>query len=419
MGVATGDFDNDGDPDLYVTNYGPNTLYRNNGDGTFSDITAAAGVAGGGWSVSAAFLDYDNDGRLDLFVSRYLAYDLHRNVLCGTPFHAYCRPDKYEGMPNLLFHNEGGGRFKDVSRESRIGVIAGKGMGVAVNDGDGDGRADIFVSNDLQEQFLFRNNGDGTFTEKGVELGLAYSDDGKVYSGMGAAFADYDNDGRADVLVTNLAQEKWALYRNTGAGGFVYASMTSGLAGLSAMSSGWGVGLHDFDNDGWKDLFAARSHVLDNVERINSNLRYAERPALFRNAQGRFERADTGAIPEAAGRGAAFGDLNGDGAIDTVMTVLGSQPFVLLGRAGGNHWVSVKLSGRRSNRDGAGARVRIGRQTVYVTTAGSYLSASDARAHFGLGQQNSATIEVLWPSGKLQVLENMAVDRVVRITEPE
>jgi hypothetical protein len=419
MGVATGDIDNDGDADLYVTNYGPNALYRNNGDGTFSDVTAEAGVAGGGWSVSAAFLDYDNDGKLDLFVARYLDYDLRRNVLCGTPFNAYCRPDKYEGAPNLLFHNEGGGRFRDASKESGIADYVGKGMGVAVNDADGDGWADVFVSNDLMEQYLFRNNGDGTFTEKGMDMGLAYSDDGKVFSGMGAFFADYDNDGRPDVLVTNLAQEKWALYRNTGSGGFVYASMTSALAGLSAMSSGWGLGLQDFDNDGWKDLFVARSHVLDNVERIHSSIKYLEPPALFRNVEGKFEKVDLGPLPEVAGRGAAFGDLNNDGAVDVVMPALGRQPLVFHGRAGGNHWLAVRLVGSRSNRDGVGARVRIGRQTVYVTASGSYLSASDLRAHFGLGGQSRATVEVLWPSGRRQVVDNIAVDRVVTVTEPE
>ncbi|MGH9629274.1 MAG: FG-GAP repeat domain-containing protein, partial [Bryobacteraceae bacterium] len=329
MGVAVGDYDNNGFADIYVTNFGRNELYRNNGNGTFTDVTEEAGTQGGGWSVSAAFLDYDNDGRLDLFVSRYLDYALDRNVLCGTPFHAYCRPDKYDGVPNMLYHNEGNGRFRDASESSGIGAVTGKGMGVAINDYDGDGFADIFVSNDLIEQFLFRNQGDGTFKETALDAGTALSDDGKAFSGMGAAFADYDNDGLPDIVVTNLAREKWALYRNTGRGHFSYASLTTGLAALVARSSGWGVGLYDFDNDGWKDLFAAQSHVLDNVERIDADLRYLEPPALYRNAAGKFEKTDLGTLPSVAGRGAAFGDLNNDGAMDVVVSVLGGRPIVL------------------------------------------------------------------------------------------
>jgi hypothetical protein len=419
MGVATGDYNNDGHPDIYVTNYGPNALYRNNGDGTFSDVTAESGTAAGGWSVSAAFLDYDNDGRLDLFVSRYLDYDLGRNVLCGTPFYAYCRPDKYEGVPNVLYRNEGNGRFRDVSEASGIAKLTGKGMGVAVNDYDGDRYPDIFVSNDLMEQYLLHNRRDGTFEEKALEAGVAFSDDGKAFSGMGCAFADYDNDGLPDIAVTNLAREKWALYRNLGGGQFAYASLTSGLAALISRNSGWGVGLRDFDNDGWKDLFASQSHVLDNVERIDSALRYLEPPGLYRNNRGRFERADAGALPTVAGRGVAFGDLNNDGAMDVVISVLNGRPIVLTGSAGKNHWLTLRLEGTRSNRDGQGARVQTGKQTVYASTSGSYLSAADPRIHFGLGDATRATVEILWPSGKVQTLENLQVDRIVTVKEPE
>ncbi len=248
MGAAVGDYDNDGFPDLYVTNYGRNFLYHNNGNGTFTDVTAPAGVAAGGWSVSAGFFDYDNDGRLDLFVTRYLDWDISRNILCGSPFHSYCRPDKFAGVTNLLFHNEGNGRFRDVSEASGIASARGKGMGVAFNDYDGDGFPDIFVSNDGMEQFLFHNQGNGTFRERALEAGVALSDDGKPYSGMGVAFADYDNDGRPDILVTDLALEKYALYRNEGHGQFRYSSLTTGLAGLTAQNSGWGVGLRDFGN---------------------------------------------------------------------------------------------------------------------------------------------------------------------------
>jgi hypothetical protein len=419
MGVATGDYNNDGYIDVYVTNYGANMLYRNNGDGTFTDVTEQAGVAGGGWSVSAGFVDYDNDGRVDLFVSRYLDWDFSRNVVCGTPFHAYCRPDKYEGTTNLLFHNEGGGRFRDVSAASGIGAFKGKGMGVAFNDYDGDGFADIFVSNDGMEQYLFHNKGDGTFEERAVEADAAYGDDGKTFAGMGVAFADYDNDGLPDIAVTNLALEKYALYHNDGSGHFTYASLTSGLAGLSARSSGWGLGFQDFDNDGWKDLFVAQGHVLDNVERINASLGYRECPALFRNTGGRFERAALGDLPAVAGRGAAFGDLNNDGATDAVVSVLGGRPLILYGQPNRNHWLTLKLEGGKSNRQGLGAKVRTGRQTAYATTSGSYLSASDGRVHFGLGPDAVATIEVQWPGGKKQVLDRVAADRIVVVKEAE
>jgi hypothetical protein len=419
MGAAAGDYDNNGFADIYITNYGRNQLYRNNGDGTFTDATEEAGVASGGWSVSAAFLDYDNDGRLDLFVSRYLDYHLNRNILCGTPFYAYCRPDKYQGVTNVLYHNEGSGRFRDVSESSGIGSVTGKGMGVAINDYDGDGFADIFVSNDLIEQFLFRNRGDGTFEECALTAGTALTDEGKAFSGMGAAFADYDNDGLPDIVVTNLAREKWALYRNEGKGQFSYASPTTGLAALVARSSGWGVGLYDFDNDGWKDLFAAQSHVLDNVEKIEPGIPYLEPPGLYRNTGGKFERSDLGVLPAIAGRGAAFGDLNNDGAMDVVVSVLGGRPLILKGRATANHWLMLDLQGTRSNRDAMGTKVRIGRRTAYATTSGSYLSASDRRIHFGLGEETQVTAEITWPGGKRQILEKIAADQVLKVKEPE
>lgn len=419
MGVAVGDYDDDGFPDLYVTAYGRNTLYRNTGSGKFTDETAKAGVAGSGWSASAGFFDYDNDGRLDLFVTRYLDWDISRNILCGTPFHSYCRPDKFDGVTSLLFHNEGGRRFRDVSLASGIGSVKGKALGVAFNDYDDDGFPDIFVANDGMEQFLFRNKGDGTFTECALDAGVALSDDGKTFAGMGVAFADYDNDGRPDILVTNLALEKYALYRNEGSGRFRYASLTTGLAGLTAHSSGWGVGLHDLRNAGRKDIFVAQSHVLDNVQRIHSGLHYLEPPAVFRNREGKFIREDLGKLPSVAGRGAAFGDVNNDGAMDVVMSVLGGRPLVFMNTATANHWLILNLAGTRSNRDGAGAKVKIGNQLVYATTSGSYLSAGDRRVHFGLGQDRTATVQIVWPSGHRQTLEHVAADQVLTVKEPE
>ncbi|MCC6537351.1 MAG: CRTAC1 family protein [Bryobacterales bacterium] len=409
MGAAVGDIDNDGDADLYVTGYGANVLYRNDA-GVF---TATAEAAANGWSVSAAFFDYDNDGRLDLFVARYLDWSFERNILCGTPFHAYCRPDKFNGVPNLLFHNEGGGRFRDVSQSSGIAAVPGKGMGAAVGDYDGDGFADVFVANDGMEQYLFHNNGNGTFTERALEAGVALSDDARTYAGMGAAFGDYDNDARPDLVVTNLALEKYALYRNEGGGRFSYATLATGLGAATARSSGWGVGLHDFDNDGHKDIFAAQSHVLDNVERIHTGLRYLEPPALYRNDGNRFTAMDL-RLPAVAGRGAAFGDLNNDGKLDAVVSVLGAGPLILLNRAGAPG-VTLRLEGMRANRDGAGAIVRAGSQTVTAGGAGSYLSASDIRVHLA---GRPAMVEIVWPGGKRQV-EKLAPGALATVKEKE
>lgn len=407
MGAATGDIDNDGDPDLYLTGYGGACLYRNRGNGTFELTTEAQAP---GWTVSAAFLDYDLDGHLDLFVARYLDWDQGRNILCGTPFHAYCRPDKFQGISNLLFHNDGQGHFRDVSADSGIAATIGKGMGVAVNDYDQDGYPDVFVANDGMEQFLFHNERNSRFRECALEAGVALSDDARTYAGMGAAFADFDNDGRPDLAVTNLALEKYALYRNEG-GRFAYVSLTSGLAALTARSSGWGVGLHDFDNNGFKDLFAAQGHVLDNVERIQPGLRYREPPALYLNDGGRFRAANL-PLATVAGRGAAFGDLDNDGTLDTVVAVLGGAPLILRGQAP-QAGTTLELNGRRANRDGAGAIVQAGSQTVYATTSGSYLSASDRRVHLA---GSPAEVTITWPGGHRQV-EKLSSARWVRITE--
>ncbi|MEZ5403680.1 MAG: CRTAC1 family protein [Bryobacteraceae bacterium] len=414
MGAAAADIDNDGDTDFYVTGFGGNTLYRNRGDGTFEDVTAASGTAAAGWSVSAAFLDYDNDGLLDLFVARYLDWDFARNILCGTPFHTYCRPDKFKGTANLLFHNEGDGRFRDMSEASGITASRGKGMGVAVADYDGDGLPDIFVANDGMEQFLFHNEGGGRFAEVALEAGVALSDDARTFAGMGAAFADYDNDGRPDLAVTNLALEKYAVYRNEGDGRFAYSSLVTGVAALTARSSGWGVGLHDFDNNGWKDLFAAQSHVLDNVERVHSGLRYREPPALLLNRSGTFTAAGLG-LAATAGRGAAFGDIDNDGRIDVVIANLGTAPTLLLNRTT-SPGMTVRLRGRRSNRDGIGAVVIAAGQTVSAASSGSYLASSDPRVHIA---GRPGKLDIRWPSGVRQTVEGLAPGPVVEIEEKE
>jgi hypothetical protein len=422
MGVAVGDYDNDGYPDLYVTSYGKNILYHNNGDGTFTDVTAKAGVAGGGWSVSAGFFDYDNDGKLDLFVTRYMEWDTKHNRDCGGNFHTYCPPEEFPATTSILYHNNGDGTFTDASQRSGIAAKKGRALGVAFADYDGDGFTDIFVANDGMQQYLFHNNGDGTFTELGLEAGAGLSEDGKRLSGMGVVFQDYDNDGRPDVVVTELPREIYGVYHNDGGGTFSYRSLEAGLGTLSSGSSGWGVGLEDFDNDGWKDLFVAQGHVLDNVEHIDPSLHYLELPLLAINHNGRFERSDSSSATPAAGRGAAFGDLNNDGWQDVVMTSLGGHPQVLMNTGGKSgvkaHWLVISLRGTRSNRDGFGARVQVNGQTRFATSAGSYLSASDKRLHFGLGAADKAKVEIMWPSGIHQTLNEVSADQFLEVVEP-
>jgi enediyne biosynthesis protein E4 len=425
IGVAVGDYDNDGFPDLYITNYGKNTLYHNNGDGTFTDVTVKAGVEAGGWSSSAGFFDFDNDGHLDLFVTRYMIWDTQTSKVCGQEWQTYCPPGEFPQTTNILYRNRGDGTFEDVSQHSGIGKIKGRSLGVSFADYDADGFTDVFVANDGMRQFLFHNNGDGTFTEGAIEAGAALTADGKPISGMGTVFQDYDNDGRPDILVTVLPREVYALFHNDGNGLFTYRSLQVGLGLLSAASSGWGVGLEDFNNDGWKDIFVAQSHVLDNVEAIDHMLHYKEPPLLAMNDKGaRFERGDSGVTMAIAGRGAAFGDLNNDGWQDVVVTSLGGEPIVLMNRASASgaaagNWLTLTLRGTRSNRDGLGARVQVNNQTRFATTSGSYVSANDKRLHFGLGPADSAKVEVHWPSGAKQVLDNVKANQFLEVREPE
>lgn len=415
MGVAAADYDNDGYTDLYVTSYGRNILYHNNGNGTFTDVTERAGVAGGGWSASAGFFDFDNDGKLDLFVTRYMIWDTAHSKNCVRQ--TYCPPGEFPATTNILYRNRGDGTFEDVSERSGIAAKKGRSLGVAFNDYDGDGYADIFVANDGMEQFLFHNNGNGTFTERAMEAGVALSDDGKPFAGMGVDFRDYDNDGLPDIIVTDLAKQVYAVYHNDGKGVFSYRSLESGLGALSAGSSGWGMRLEDFNNDGWKDLFVAQSHVMDNVEQIDPSLHYKEPPLLALNHDGRFEQVASGMRAAVAGRGAAFGDLDNDGWQDVVMSVLGGNPAVFGNHGGAEHWLTISLHGVRSNRDGAGARILVNGQTQYATTSGSYLSASDKRVHFGLGASKQATVEIHWPSGERQILKDVPANRFLEVTE--
>lgn len=415
MGVTTGDYDNDGYTDLYITSYGHNILYRNNGNGTFTDVTERAGVAGGGWSASAGFFDFDNDGKLDLFVTRYMEWNMAHSKICVRQ--TYCPPGEFPPVTNVLYRNRGDGTFEDVSAKSGIATKKGRSLGVAFNDYDEDGYADIFVANDGMEQFLFHNNRNGTFTERALDAGVSLSDEGKPFAGMGVDFRDYDNDGLPDIVVTDLAKQIYAVYHNDGKGSFSYRSLEAGLGTLSAGSSGWGMRLDDLDNDGWKDLFVAQSHVMDNVEQIDPSLHYLEPPLLALNREGRFERADTGMNVAVAGRGAAFGDLNNHGWVDVVVSVLGGHPVVFRNHGGSEHWLTILLSGVQSNRDGFGARLRVNGQSQYATSAGSYLSASDKRVHFGLGKAEKATIEIWWPSGVHQMINDVRADQFLELRE--
>ena len=417
MGVAVGDYDNDGFPDIYVTNFGKNILYHNNGDGSFTDVTAKAGVAAGGWSVSAGFFDYDNDGRLDLFVTRYLDWSVAKSKTCGAEKPTYCPPDNFPAITNILYHNRGDGTFEDVSVSSGIAAKKGHGLGVAFADYDGDGYTDVFVANDATDQFLFHNNGNGTFTECGLDSGAALSETGRRPSGMGVVFQDYDNDGLPDLLITQLPHDPYVLFHNDGRGSFSAQELEAGFGVLSGNVSGWGVGLEDFDNDGWKDAFIVQGHVFDNVQIYDDSLRYREPPLLALNHRGHFERADSGSDLPVAGRGAAFGDLDNDGWIDVVTTSLGEAPQFYFNRRGQFHWLTITLHGKRSNRDGFGARVQVNGQTRFATAAGSYLCSNDKRLHFGLGSAETANIEIRWPSGIRQVLRGVKADQFIVIEE--
>ena len=430
MGVAVGDYDNDGFQDIYVTNYGPNTLYRNMGDGTFTDVTAAAGVAAGGWSASAGFFDYDNDGRLDLFVTRYVDWGFQKNRYCGEKkpgYRAYCHPDNFDPVTSVLFHNEGGGRFTDVSEKARIAATPGKGLGVAFADYDADGFTDVYVANDSVQSFLFHNQGDGTFEEAGLVAGVGFTEEGKTFAGMGVDFGDVDNDGRPDVFVTDLSNERYRLFRHAGDGGFRDVSNASGVGGITLPFSGWSTRFVDFDNDGWKDIFVAQGHVMDTIEKTSPNLRYLQPPLLLRNDAGRFVRADAGAPfrGEWAGRGAASGDIDNDGDTDLIVSNVGQKPILLRNDGGNrNNWIEVRTTGTRSNRDGLGARIKVvsasgGSQYFAITTAAGYLSASDKRLLVGLGAASSARqVEIRWPSGAVQTFDNVKARTVLAATEP-
>ena len=433
MGVAAGDYDNDGFVDLYVTGVNRNQLFHNNGDGTFTDVTAKAGVAGlvpklgKAWSIAAGWFDYNNDGLLDLFVVNYLNYSISNAKLCAQAGHpAYCSPVDFLGTPNILYRNNGDGTFTDVSEQSHISQYVGKGMGLAFADYDNDGFTDIFVANDTFENYLLHNQGDGTFKNVAVQAGVAYNAFGSPIAGMAADFRDVDNDGKPDIFETAMFGEGFPFYKNLGNGQFQDVTASSGLAAGTSGSTAWGVGVFDFDNDGSKDLFTSNSDILDNAQEL------AHRPfplpdRVFRN-KGNFIFEDLSSkagasfqIP-APHRGAAFGDLNNDGKIDAVVSVLNGPAEIWMNHSPDhNHWLILKLIGVKSNRDGLGTKIKLTTSAVqynHATTTVSYNSSSDKRIHFGLGSAATVdSIELSWPSGVKQVLKGVKADQVLAVTE--
>jgi hypothetical protein len=432
-GAAIGDYDNDRFPDLYVTAFGPNILYRNNGNGTFTDVTAAAGVAGGPaeWSTSTGFFDFDRDGRLDLYVVNYLDYRLTDNPYCGLrqPGHRmYCHPTMFDGMADRLFRNNGNGTFTDVSAKAGIANPSGKGLGVVFCDVDRDGNTDVYVANDSVRNFLYRNNGDGTFRDVAYGAGVGFDLNGKPQAGMGTDCADYNGDTLPDLFVTNFSEELNTLYENRGDGIFEDVSARAGL-GSGFVPLGFGTRMFDFDNDGDADLHVTNGHVIDNISMYQPALTYAQKDLLYENVGGKFRDVSAQGGPalavERVGRGLAVADFDNDGSLDVAIANLGRGPVLLRNNAGErNNWIMIKGQGSRSNAFGLGARVSVetaaGVQHKEINNAASYLSSNDVRLHFGLGAARIVrSIEVRWPSGTRQTLKDVAVNQILAVQEPE
>lgn len=416
MAAAVGDYDNDNYPDLFVAGVNKNTLYRNLGNGTFEDATRKAGLSGVHpklgklWSVGAAWLDFDNDGQLDLFVTNYVLWDPRTEGACGPAKNRlYCHPDNYRGAPNQLFRNNGDGTFTDVTEQSGIGRSIGKGMGVAVADFNADNRIDIFVANDSIRNFLFRNDGNGAFTEVALEAGVALPDSGEAIAGMGTDFRDLDNDGLPDIVVTGMVNDSYLLFRNRGKHLlFEDYTLQSGLARATRQLTGWGMGAYDFDNDGFKDLFFANSHFPQLGRFLGSDSALAN--IVLRNGgDGTFAPVDAGLARKAQWRGAAFADFDNDGRVDAALSALNGAAQVLRNTSREAGWIAFRLRGSKSNRDAIGAklvaRLSDGRALMeHVTTAVGYASSSGATVHFGIGQAEVQRLEIVWPSGKTQTI---------------
>jgi hypothetical protein len=433
IGVAVGDYDNDGHPDIFVAGVHGNTLYHNNGNGTFTDVTKKAGLDqsidpeyGPLWAVAAAWIDVNNDGLLDLFVVNYLQWSYSSEPKCVTEKVAeYCHPRYYKGLPNQLFLNQGNGTFKDVSKEWGLRDHIGKGMGVGVADYDLDGKPDLFVTNDAEYNFLFHNLG-GKFDEVAFQANVALAEDAAFISGMGLDFRDIDNDGYPDIGFVALKGQTFPIYHNTGKGDFVEVTSQTGMRALSLPMAGFGAAFYDFDNDGWKDFFVTRGHV---TSVWPPDTKFAEPNTVFRNpgATGKWTAwtSEAGFIDATAARhrGCAFGDFDGDGRIDIVTTSLDRPAELWMNRSPhAGHWLDIALTGVQSNRDGIGARIKVvtkaGAQYNHQTSSVGYASSSLGPVHFGLGAETRAlSVEITWPSGIVQKLENVDADRILKVTE--
>jgi len=450
MGCAAADYDNDADLDLYLTNYGANVLYRNEGSGTFTDVTASAAVGDTSWSTSCAFLDYDNDGDLDLYVANYVHYKLGyaardlEPYLAGMPVagaevpRTYQHPRNFPGAEDRLWRNKGNGLFEDVTAASGLADTVwneGRGLGVVATDYDNDGDVDLYVANDAVRNFFYRNNADGTFAEIGALVGVAYGVDGQREAGMGVDAGDYDNDGYMDLVVTNFEQEPASLYRNNGRGFFPHVSYLAGVGLPSLKDLSFGTGFVDYDNDGYQDLFIASGHVLDNIALFDQSTSYEQQNMLLRNQgpdqQGRYrfedvsDRSGAGLLLKRASRGTAFGDYDDDGDVDILVGNIGRRPNLLRNDGGNGHnWLQIKTIGRQSNRDGIGARVSVRAGELFqvreVRAHYSYLSHSDLRVSFGLGDnQRAEVVEIRWPGGAVERINDVGSNQVLVIAEGE
>jgi hypothetical protein len=432
QGVAVGDFDNDGHPDLYVTGYGRAILYHNNGDGTFTDVTAKAGVGDeGNWSTSAGWFDFDKDGWLDLVVTNYIDWTPKNNQWCGerTPgYRAYCNPNNYRGEKTKLYHNNHDGTFTDVSDKSGVGLPESKGMGVVLTDLNNDGWPDIAIANDTWPNFLFLNNHNGTFTDSSLISGLAASEDGRYEAGMGIDAADVDGDGLPDIYITHLAHELNRLYHNNGDGTFTDVTYSSGIGNKAMLLSGVAAKFIDYDNDGWPDILQANGAMLDNVNLYHEEVSYKEPLLMFHNlGGGHFEKSSDslGAdfLRPIAGRGLATADFLNDGTMGVAVNVRGDYPELLRNDGGNaNHWLEVFLIGTKSNRDGIGSVLKLISpglsRTQQAQGGSSYMSASDPRIHFGLGKRTSIeSLVITWPSGQVDKLTNVPIDQIIAVKE--